>query len=159
MNIGHSEPRVTVNWIAGLRAIGIAFCLGGMSSAPHGALILCVALAIAGYGLIVPLQLGHAVFSRGFVKLATRCAILGVGLGLAAYVLSFAVNSSLAPLALVGNALFLGLLAAVVVAVLLAAQRKLAKWVPAAAKSAVGTLAKARSQLDLISLYFSYPAR
>jgi hypothetical protein len=101
------------NWSLGLRALLIAFALASVSGASHSPLPMFVAVMIAGWAVFKPLCAGTLLFSRTTLRWGGTTAIRIAALLCAAFVLSFAVNSSIGVIAMAGNALFLALVVVV----------------------------------------------
>jgi hypothetical protein len=150
----HLFKIVSVDWAAGIQGMAVALCLAGISARSHTALPLFGALAIALYALAVPLRLKALVLSRGFPGFVLQLGVRAGVIAAAVYILSLAINSGLPPLAVLGNILFLALLALVAVVGIRAGSHQALRSIAALAKVSGNALTKVRWQIGLISLYF-----
>lgn len=100
----------SLNWGAGLRGLLGAWLLGSSGLWAGSALPVIAAAVILAYALLGPLHLGRLVFTRAFVRLLLRIAILLAIVTTVAFPSSLAANSRQPTLAALGSILFIALL-------------------------------------------------
>lgn len=130
------------------------FVMFGVASTTHQAAPLLVAFVLFAYGILVPLRVGAAIFSRAFVATVAKAMLAVFALGSTAYGLSLAVNSGLALVSMLGNAMFLALVAGVVIVLVRTIILKAVRSIPSVTSVSGNAVSTVRSQLQLVSIYF-----
>lgn len=135
-----------INWALGLRGLLVAFSLAGVSAGSGSPLPFYAAVLVGGWAIVKPLRFSSWALAPATLRFVGLMAARGVALALAAFALSFAVNSEVTALAALGNVLFLALLGVVAATAGWAAWARASRWAPRAWSWGGETAGRTRAQ-------------
>jgi hypothetical protein len=116
---------------------------------------MIAAVFIAGYALFVPLRLGAAFTSRRFLGAVSLASGATLAVAATAYLLSFAVDSSVPVLAFAGNLLFAGLLVCTGAVAVRSSSRTMVTSAPRIARIVRYAVERIDLEVRLLSLYIA----
>lgn len=139
-----------INWALGLRGLLVALSLAGVSAGSGSPLAMYAAVLVAGWAVVKPLRFSSWALSPSTLRFVGLMAARGVALAMAAFALSFAVNSQVTVLSVLGNVLFLALIGVVGVAAAWAAWVRASRWAPRAWSLSADALVRTRAQAAVV---------
>lgn len=139
-----------INWALALKSLVAALSLAGVSARSGSLLPMYGAVLIAAWAVVKPLRLTSWALSPGLVRFVGQTLARVVALAVAAFLLSFMINSSLPVLATLGGVLFLALLGVSAVMAARAVWASARRWMPRAWSWATDAVSKTRMEATAV---------